>query len=129
MAGASRSIRVLRRCCSRPPCPVRRAPGRAGPAIRTAAWLLRRKIDISMLGMWYQVRQVEEKRMVTQNAAAAGPALPGGRVTEREAWSASGVPVLVLGVGMLLAGAALLVLGIVEGRGAGPRALVVAAVV
>jgi len=79
--------------------------------------------------MWYQVRQVEEKRMVTQNAAAAGPALPGGRVTEREAWSASGVPVLVLGVGMLLAGAALLVLGIVEGRGAGPTALVVAAVV
>ncbi len=67
--------------------------------------------------------------MVTQNAAAAGPALPGGRVTEREAWSASGVPVLVLGVGMLLAGAALLVLGIVEGRGAGPTALVVAAVV
>jgi len=82
-----------------------------------------------MLGVWYQVRQVEEKRMVTQNAAAAGPALPGGRVTEREAWSASGVPVLVLGVGMLLAGAALLVLGIVEGRGAGPTALVVAAVV
>jgi regulator of protease activity HflC (stomatin/prohibitin superfamily) len=67
--------------------------------------------------------------MVTQNAVAAGPELPGRRVTERQAWSASGVPVLVLGIGMLLAGAALLVLGIAEGRGAGPTTLVVAAVV
>jgi len=66
--------------------------------------------------------------MVTQNAAAAGPELPGRRVTEREAWSASGVLILVLGIGMLLAGAALLVLGIALGRGAGPTALIVAGV-
>ncbi len=66
--------------------------------------------------------------MVTQNAAAAGPELPGRRVTEREAWSASGVLILVLGIGMLLAGAALLALGIALGRGAGPTALIVAGV-
>ena len=34
--------------------------------------------------------------MTTQNAATAGPELPNRRVTEREAWSASGVRVLVL---------------------------------
>ena len=66
--------------------------------------------------------------MVTQNAAIAGSELPNRWVTEREAWSASGVLVLVLGIGMLLAGAALLVGGIVEGRGAGPRAMIVAGV-
>jgi len=60
--------------------------------------------------------------MVTQNAAIAGPELPNRWVTERKAWSASGVPVLVLGIGMLLAAAALIVGGIVEGRGAGPTA-------
>jgi regulator of protease activity HflC (stomatin/prohibitin superfamily) len=81
-----------------------------------------------MLDICYQVRQVEEGRMVTQNAAIAGPELPNRWVTEREAWSASGVLVLVLGIGMLLAGAALLVGGIVEGRGAGPRAMIVAGV-
>ena len=66
--------------------------------------------------------------MVTQNAAIAGPELPNRWVTEREAWSASGVLVLVLGIGMLLAGAALLVGGIVEGRGAAPMAMIVAGV-
>jgi regulator of protease activity HflC (stomatin/prohibitin superfamily) len=67
--------------------------------------------------------------MATQNTAAADQALPGRRVTEREAWSAPGVPVLVLGIGMLLAGSALLGLGIAEwGGGAGPTALIVAAV-
>jgi regulator of protease activity HflC (stomatin/prohibitin superfamily) len=81
-----------------------------------------------MLDICYQVRQVEEGRMVTQNAAIAGPELPNRWVTEREAWSASGVLVLVLGIGMLLAGAALLVGGIVEGRGAGPTAMIVAGV-
>jgi len=67
--------------------------------------------------------------MATQTAAAAGSELPGRRVTEREAWSASGVPVLVLGIGMLVAAAALFVFGILEVRGAGLTALVVAAVV
>ncbi len=66
--------------------------------------------------------------MVTQNVAIAGAEPPGRRVTEREAWSASGVLVLVLGIGMLLAGAALLVLGIALGSGAGPTALIVAGV-
>ena len=66
--------------------------------------------------------------MAIQNAAIPGPELPGRRVTERQAWSAPGVRVLVLGIGMLLAGPALLVLGIVEGRGAGPTALIVAGV-
>jgi regulator of protease activity HflC (stomatin/prohibitin superfamily) len=66
--------------------------------------------------------------MNTRNAAAADPELPGRRVTERAAWSASGVLVLVLGIGMLLAGAALFSLGIAEGRGAGPTALIVAGV-
>ncbi len=66
--------------------------------------------------------------MVTQNAAIAGPELPNRWVTEREAWSASGVLVLVLGIGMLLAGAALLVGGIVGGRGAAPMAMIVAGV-
>jgi len=66
--------------------------------------------------------------MVTQHAAAAGPELPGRRVTEREAWSASGVRVLVAGIGMLLAGVALLLLGIALGSGAGPTVLVVAGV-
>jgi regulator of protease activity HflC (stomatin/prohibitin superfamily) len=81
-----------------------------------------------MLDICYQVRQVEEGRMVTQNAAVAGPELSDRWVTEREASSASGVLALVLGVGMLLAGAALLVGGIVEGRGAGPMAMIVAGV-
>jgi len=66
--------------------------------------------------------------MAPQHAATAGPELPNRRVAEREAWSASGVPVLVLGIGMLLAGAALLVGGIAEGAGAGPTALIVAGV-
>ena len=66
--------------------------------------------------------------MVTQNAATAGPALANRPVTERAAWSAPGVLVLVLGIGMLLAGAALVVLGIVAGRGAGPTAMIVAGV-
>ena len=66
--------------------------------------------------------------MVTQNAATAGPELPGRRVTEREAWSAAGVPVLVLGIGMLLVAAAVLGLGIALSPGAGPTALIVVAV-
>ena len=51
------------------------------------------------------------------------------RMTESEAWSAPGVRVLVSGAGMLLAGIALLVLGIADSPGAGPAALIVAGVV
>ena len=47
--------------------------------------------------------------MVTDDAAA-GTRQPDRRVIEREAWSAPGVRVLVLGVALLLAGAALFVL-------------------
>jgi regulator of protease activity HflC (stomatin/prohibitin superfamily) len=66
--------------------------------------------------------------MDTQDAAAASPELPDRRVTERKAWSAPGVLVLVLGIAMLLGGVALLILGLVEGSGAGPTALIVAGV-
>ena len=66
--------------------------------------------------------------MATQTAAAAGAELRGRRVTEREARSVPGVRVLVSGAGMLLAGTALLVLGIVDSPGAGPAALIVAGV-
>src|SRR6266487_892426 len=47
------------------------------------------------------------------------------RVTEREAWSVSGVRVLVLGIGTALAGAAVVGFGIAEGRGAAPTAVIV----
>jgi regulator of protease activity HflC (stomatin/prohibitin superfamily) len=50
------------------------------------------------------------------------------RVTETEAWSAPGIRVLVAAIGMLLAGAALLALGIALGGGAGTVVLVVLAV-
>src|ERR1022692_2995461 len=81
-----------------------------------------------MISSCYQVSQLEEARMVTENAAAAGTELANRRVTEREAWSASGVLVLVLGIGMLLAGVALLVLSAAVGRGAGQTALIVTGV-
>jgi regulator of protease activity HflC (stomatin/prohibitin superfamily) len=64
--------------------------------------------------------------MVTQDPAAGGPAMPARRVTEREAWSASGVLLLVLGVGMLLAGPTLLILGTVAASGAALVAAIVA---
>jgi regulator of protease activity HflC (stomatin/prohibitin superfamily) len=66
--------------------------------------------------------------MVTEEVTTAGPEVPNRRVTERAAWSASGVLVLVLGIGMLLVGAALVVLAIVAGGGAAPTALTVAGV-
>jgi regulator of protease activity HflC (stomatin/prohibitin superfamily) len=47
--------------------------------------------------------------MATQNADTAGPALPGGRVTEREARFWPGLRMLVLGIVLLLAGVTLLV--------------------
>ncbi|HCU96309.1 MAG TPA: hypothetical protein DHU96_27755 [Actinobacteria bacterium] len=66
--------------------------------------------------------------MVTQSAVAADPEPPGRRVAEREAWSTSGVRVLVLGVAMLLAGIALLVFAFAQGSGAGRTALIVVSV-
>lgn len=67
--------------------------------------------------------------MAAKNAvAAAAPELPNRRVTEHGAWSMPGVRVLVLGIGMLLAGVALLALGIAEGSGPGPTMLIVAGI-
>jgi hypothetical protein len=66
--------------------------------------------------------------MVTKHTDAVGQELRGGPEVERKAWSASGVPVLVLGIALLLGGAALIGLGAVEGAGVGPTALIVAGV-
>jgi regulator of protease activity HflC (stomatin/prohibitin superfamily) len=66
--------------------------------------------------------------MTTQNAVAAGQELPNRRVTEREAWSAPGVLVLVLGIGMLLAGVAMFFLSARMGGGASQTALIVTGV-
>jgi regulator of protease activity HflC (stomatin/prohibitin superfamily) len=60
-------------------------------------------------------------------ALAAVPAAR--RVTEREAWSAQGVGILIIGVAELLVGAALLALGISLGGGGGGAALIVVSVV
>jgi regulator of protease activity HflC (stomatin/prohibitin superfamily) len=46
-------------------------------------------------------------------------------VTETEAWSATGVPILVIGLAVALVGVAVLVLGLTMGGGAGPVALIV----
>ena len=64
--------------------------------------------------------------MVIEDGAAAGPQVPDRRVIEREAWSASGVRILVLGVALLLAAVALFALGTPGDRGAGPTAATVA---
>ncbi len=67
--------------------------------------------------------------MAAKNAVAAAVQDRSRRqVTEREAWSAPGVRVLVLSIGTLLLAAALLPLGIVLGRGAGPTTLIATAV-
>jgi regulator of protease activity HflC (stomatin/prohibitin superfamily) len=65
--------------------------------------------------------------MAPQNPAP-GLQLTGRQVTEREAWSAPGVPVLAAGIALLLAGIALLLLGIALGGGVGPTALIVVGV-
>jgi regulator of protease activity HflC (stomatin/prohibitin superfamily) len=65
--------------------------------------------------------------MAPQNPAP-GLQLTGQKVTEREAWSAPGVPVLAAGIALLLAGIALLLLGIALGGGVGPTALIVVGV-
>jgi regulator of protease activity HflC (stomatin/prohibitin superfamily) len=65
---------------------------------------------------------------VTHNAAAATPQVAGRRVIERTAWAAHGVPVLVVGVGLLLTAVALLVQAIPQGSGTGPTVLKVGGV-
>src|ERR1039457_4093653 len=56
--------------------------------------------------------------MATKDAAAAGPELPSRRVTERVARFLPGLRMLVLGIVLLLAGAALLVGASHQSRGA-----------
>ena len=65
---------------------------------------------------------------MTQNAAAANPQPADRRVTERKAWAAHGVPVLVVGIGLLLSAVALLAQGIAQGSGTGPTAVIVVGV-
>jgi regulator of protease activity HflC (stomatin/prohibitin superfamily) len=67
--------------------------------------------------------------MTSQDLPGTGPEPASRHLTERRAWSASGVRVLVLGAGLLLAGIALLVFGISRGSGAGPTALIVVSVI
>ena len=55
--------------------------------------------------------------LVTQDAAAAGPGLPGRQVTERVARFLPGLRMLVLGIVLVLAGVALLVLAGHQGGG------------
>jgi regulator of protease activity HflC (stomatin/prohibitin superfamily) len=65
--------------------------------------------------LWYQARQAEVVAVTANVPAGPGRQLSPGLelasppVTEREAWSAAGVPVLVLGVVLLLAAVALFV--------------------
>ncbi|MGH3275165.1 MAG: SPFH domain-containing protein, partial [Streptosporangiaceae bacterium] len=59
------------------------------------------------------------------NTATAGTELPARRVTERVAWSASGVVVLMLGIGLMLGGAALIGLGTALATGALRPAMIV----
>jgi SPFH domain / Band 7 family len=66
-----------------------------------------------MLGTCYQIRQAEEERVATQNAAAIGPELPGRLVTERQARSWPGLRMLTLAIAGLLAGG---VLDVLAGR-------------
>ncbi|HVB42066.1 MAG TPA: SPFH domain-containing protein [Streptosporangiaceae bacterium] len=66
--------------------------------------------------------------MVTENAPDEGQAGPGSVVAEREAWSAAGVLVLVLGIGTLLAAVAVLWVGVARSHGAGRAALILVAV-
>ena len=61
--------------------------------------------------------------MTAQDLEGVKPAAR--RVTETEAWSATGVRILVAGLVMALIGAALLVLGLTLGSGAGPVTLIV----
>src|ERR1700722_13056669 len=78
-----------------------------------------------MLDTWYRPRQAEASRMTFQDPAGEGVAAAARRVTEREAWSAPGVGILVAGVVIVLVGAGLLALGLTAGGGAGAIALIV----
>jgi hypothetical protein len=66
--------------------------------------------------------------MNTQVPAAPDPEPAARQVTEREAWSVSGVRVLVLSVAALLLGVGLLIGGILLVPGAGPVVMIVVAV-
>jgi regulator of protease activity HflC (stomatin/prohibitin superfamily) len=72
--------------------------------------------------------QAEANGMTVQDPAGPAGPLTARRVTEREARSVSGVPVLVLGIVLMLAGVGLVVLGVAQGSGPGVAVLVVAGV-
>ena len=67
--------------------------------------------------------------MATQDAAAAGPELPGRPVTERVARFLPGLRMLVLGIVLLLAGVALLVLASHQSHGAAVALIVLGVLV
>jgi hypothetical protein len=85
-------------------------------------------MDISTIDSRYQVRRTGGGADDYPNAVAADQELPGRRVTEREAWSASGVRCLVLSIATLIAGAVLLTVGIKLSTGPGQVALILFAV-
>jgi regulator of protease activity HflC (stomatin/prohibitin superfamily) len=62
--------------------------------------------------------------MVSQDLLNPGPGAAAPKVTETKAWSAPGVPVLVLGIALFLAAAALLSLGAVKAAGVGHWVLI-----
>ncbi|HEY3977618.1 MAG TPA: SPFH domain-containing protein [Streptosporangiaceae bacterium] len=64
--------------------------------------------------------------MTAQDLEGVKPAAK--RVTETEAWSATGVPILVVGLAIALVGVAVLVLGLTMGGGPGPVALIIVGV-
>ena len=67
--------------------------------------------------------------MATQTAAAAGPELPRGGVTERDARLSPGLRMLVLGIVGLLAGVAIAVVASHQGRGTAVALVVLCVVI
>src|SRR5580698_3695743 len=80
-----------------------------------------------MLDTWYQVGQVEVVRMTTQDAAREQEPVA-KPVTEFEARSAPGIPVLVISIAMILAAALLLYFVAQMSPSSGQVALVWAAI-
>jgi regulator of protease activity HflC (stomatin/prohibitin superfamily) len=81
--------------------------------------------DINMLDFCYQARQAEVVPVVAEVLDHPSQEQAAPPVTERAAWSAPGVRILVLGVVLLLAAAALLALGAFWASGGDRTALTV----
>ena len=67
--------------------------------------------------------------MATETAAAAGPDLPDRLVTEREAQSLAGLPVLAAGIVLLLAGIAVAIVASHQGQGAAVALIVLSVLI